>query len=107
MEFIDVCFAQIRHDFPTENVILAGDVNQLPDWHIAERNGLHPQWPIEAFLLNASYKIDNHHHHQLKLYTSQPAAISWNSTCPARGLWRTTRHTDKPAALHRSRLPAD
>ena len=27
--------------------------------------------------------------------------------CRARGLWRTTRHTDKRAALHRSRPPAD
>jgi len=27
--------------------------------------------------------------------------------CRARGLWRTTRHTDKRAALHRSRLLAD
>jgi len=25
----------------------------------------------------------------------------------ARGIWRTTRHTDKRAALHRSRPPAD
>jgi len=27
--------------------------------------------------------------------------------CRARGIWRTTRHTDKRAALHRSRPPAD
>ena len=27
--------------------------------------------------------------------------------CRVRGLWRTTRHTDKRAALHRSRPPAD
>jgi len=27
--------------------------------------------------------------------------------CGARGIWRTTRHTDKRAALHRSRPPAD
>jgi len=27
--------------------------------------------------------------------------------CRARGLWRTTRHADKGAALHRSRRPAD
>ena len=29
------------------------------------------------------------------------------SACRARGIWRTTRHTDKLAALHRSRPPAD
>jgi len=27
--------------------------------------------------------------------------------CRARGIWRTTRHMDKQAALHRSRPPAD
>jgi len=27
--------------------------------------------------------------------------------CRARGIWRTTRHTDRRAALHRSRPPAD
>ena len=27
--------------------------------------------------------------------------------CRDRDIWRTTRHTDKRAALHRSRLPAD
>jgi len=28
-------------------------------------------------------------------------------SCRARGIWRTTRHTDKRAALHRGRPPAD
>jgi len=30
-----------------------------------------------------------------------------SGACRVRGLWRTTRHTDKRAALHRSRPPAD
>ena len=34
--------------------------------------------------------------------TSAISRASW-----ARGIWRTTRHTDKRSALHRSRTPAD
>ena len=36
---------------------------------------------------------------------SEPSAT--NHACLARGLWRTTRHTDKRTALRRSKPPAD
>jgi len=38
---------------------------------------------------------------------SDEDASDLSATSRARGIWRTTRHTDKRAALHGSRPPAD
>jgi len=38
---------------------------------------------------------------------SSPGCPHNKSYARVRGIWRTTRHTDRREALHRSRLPAD
>ena len=40
LEFIDACVAEISHDFPMADIVLDGDVNQLPDRDVVERTGL-------------------------------------------------------------------
>ena len=40
LAFIEACVAEISHDHPMADIVLAGDVNQLPDRDIVERTGL-------------------------------------------------------------------
>ena len=40
LEFIEACVAEVSHDFPMADIVLAGDVNQLPDRDIMERTVL-------------------------------------------------------------------
>ena len=40
LDFVEECVAEISHDFPLADVILAGDLNQLSDNDVIERTGL-------------------------------------------------------------------
>jgi len=42
-----------------------------------------------------------------RCYEDVSNLFATSRACRARGIWRTTRHTNKRAALHRSRPPAD
>jgi len=40
LDYIDASVAEISHDFPLADIVVAGDVNQLSDREIVERTGL-------------------------------------------------------------------
>jgi len=40
LEYIEACVAEITHDFLLVDIVIAGDVNQLPDQEVVERTGL-------------------------------------------------------------------
>ena len=40
LDYIEDCVAEISHDFPLADIVLAGDVNQLSEQDIIERTGL-------------------------------------------------------------------
>ena len=40
LEYVEACVAEITHDFPLSDIVIAGDVNQLPDHDVVERTGL-------------------------------------------------------------------
>jgi len=40
LDFVEMCVSEISHNFPLADVILAGDLNQLPDDDVIERTGL-------------------------------------------------------------------
>jgi len=39
-EYVEACVAEITHDFPLADIVIAGDVNQLSDQDVVERTGL-------------------------------------------------------------------
>jgi len=40
LEHIEACVAEITHDYPLADIVLAGDLNQLSDRDVVERTGL-------------------------------------------------------------------
>ena len=40
LDYVEVCVAEISHDFSLADIVLAGDVNQLSEQDIVERTGL-------------------------------------------------------------------
>lgn len=40
LEYIEASVAEITHDFPLADIVIAGDINQLPDQDVVERTGL-------------------------------------------------------------------
>jgi len=63
-------------------------------------HGLQPEFHGSRFLVASSWWHSREEDPREDVRATNPA-------CRARGLWRTTRHTDKRAALHRSRPPDD
>jgi exonuclease III len=42
LDYIEACVEELNREFPTANIVLAGDLNQLPDQDLVERTGLTP-----------------------------------------------------------------
>jgi hypothetical protein len=40
MEFVEACMAEITHEYPLVDIVLAGDLNQLSDCDVLQRTGL-------------------------------------------------------------------
>ena len=40
LDYVENCVAEISHDFPHADIVLAGDLNQLSDNEVVERTGL-------------------------------------------------------------------
>ena len=40
LSYVENCVAEVSHDYPLAEIILAGDLNQLQDNHVVERTGL-------------------------------------------------------------------
>jgi len=40
LSYVESCVAEITHDYPLAEIIVAGDLNQLRDDHVVERTGL-------------------------------------------------------------------
>ena len=40
LDYIEGCVDEIVRDFPAAHIVLAGDLNQMPDLDLVERTGL-------------------------------------------------------------------
>ena len=70
---IEACVAEISHDYPSADIILAGDLNQLRDDDLIERTGLTQvvsQPTLDASLLDQIFYFRTATYHVVRVVTS-------------------------------------